>query len=118
MKAIVMIMAAVMSMAFLATVAADELYPVNESYEHAAGTSTIKGEVISLDKGSQSLTVQPTDISTQAVTISIDKLTKVRACNSGRMFEDLKVGESVEVRFEVSPRGSSVAEDVNVINVC
>ncbi len=117
MKAILAAVLAVLFMVFLASVAiADELYPVRV-YEQSPGPNTIRGSVVSVDREAGQFMVKPTNLPTLlpgAMTLSTDSMTKVKMCGSSKTFEDIKVGEKVEVQYQSKEYGKPIAEDINV----
>jgi len=103
---------------FVANVAtAGELYPIGVS-EQSPGPTTIIGSVVSVDKEVGNLTVKPTNLPTLlpgVMTLSTDSSTIVKMCGGSNTFEDIKVGEKVEVKYQAKEEGSPIAKDISVI---
>ncbi len=119
MKAILKIMVAVLFMVFLASVAiADELYPVRVYGYGPGANTTIAGSVVNVDRATGQLTVRPANLNTIAggvVSVSTDSLTKVKMCDSGKKLEDIKIGETVKVKYHDGEEGRRVADDIRII---
>jgi len=120
MKAILAVKYSVLLLFFLASVAtADELYPIKVT-ETSPGPTTITGAVVSVDQeaGHLTVTVKPINLPTLlpgVMTLSTDSMTKVKMCGGSNTFEDIKVGEKVEVKYQTKEEGSPIAKDISVI---
>jgi hypothetical protein len=102
------------------TIIAEELYPVQDEqpygvgHMYRTGSFTLNGKVVSIDREKKAVTVEasgPSMSSQGNVKLSTDEHTKVSACDNGKSFDDVKVGDSVDVKYRA--RGM-VAEDINV----